>query len=727
MTALTGMALANAGVLRALHSGAHATPKALAEATGRDPKNMPRDLGRLEKNGLVVRAEGALPALTEMAEAALAELDRLGAAPAEFGLRHDQLLPDPDQPRKTFDPSELNGLSHSIDRHGLHTPLLVRPVDPATGCAVIIAGERRWRAIDDLIKWTEDGKVVGRGWTPDQPLPCRVVDVAERDRRLLAVMENIQRADVPNLELGQAFIALIDQDGMDLGDIAQELGKSKMFVADRVNVVRRATAETLAAFQRGEITWTALRDSVKAPTITPKMTLALVELADAIERFPDATWTGYTKIRIDVGTDSLPDLEHLGFAERLPSSRNGIAFERITGKGGEWVDTFAAGRERAEVLHAARVAVIGEGAAADLRRLDTYASRFLAFPKSLPSDDSDDDDADQDAPPSPFPLEGGKAGIGGEPAERAGSERVAPPAPSTSPSPGHTPNLDHSPSESPAVGSRRGSTPFEGEGSPIAALTPRERLALLELAHKIQHSPAAIRPLGKGAATIGKYWTAGSFAQLAQVHRLIIPHHGPDHPPVALLTDKGLEWLTDEGLIGDDGLIAIDAEMLERARAAVSDALGPEPYSTAWLIEQPVVEQPVVDAAAEPAPEQPETDPAEIAAAEALGDIAEALDHLCRSYDLLCSGTIDHEVFRTLAATAERDGPFRVGADIDEAGIVWARNGEAMCVCDSNGELPTDLARAQALLVCAALNLACGFRPLSALEADPEPSSDEEA
>jgi ParB family chromosome partitioning protein len=102
----------------------------------------------------------------------------------------DQIIPNPDQPRRSFDPEHLERLSNSIQLHGVIQPIVVR----RTGSRYeLICGEQRWRAAE----------LAGL-----ESIPAVVSDVAEGERLQLALIENVQRADLNPIELAHAFHAL---------------------------------------------------------------------------------------------------------------------------------------------------------------------------------------------------------------------------------------------------------------------------------------------------------------------------------------------------------------------------------------------------------------------------------------------------------------------------------------------------------------------------------------
>ncbi len=105
-------------------------------------------------------------------------------------LRIDQIVPNPDQPRRIFDPEHLERLANSIRLHGVIQPIVVRP---AGNRFELICGEQRWRAAE----------LAGL-----ESIPVVVSDVDEVERLELALIENVQRADLNPIELAHAFRAL---------------------------------------------------------------------------------------------------------------------------------------------------------------------------------------------------------------------------------------------------------------------------------------------------------------------------------------------------------------------------------------------------------------------------------------------------------------------------------------------------------------------------------------
>jgi len=131
------------------------------------------------------------------------------------------LQPGRFQPRMSFDEQPLQELAASIREKGVLSPILVRPIGPDR--YEIVAGERRWRAAQ-LAK-LHDVPVVVRELPDDQALE-------------LAIIENVQRADLNAIEEGAAYEELISQFGRTQEDVAREVGKSRSHVANTIRLLK---------------------------------------------------------------------------------------------------------------------------------------------------------------------------------------------------------------------------------------------------------------------------------------------------------------------------------------------------------------------------------------------------------------------------------------------------------------------------------------------------------
>ena len=131
----------------------------------------------------------------------------------------ENIRPNPQQPRTIMDEAKLAGLAASIKEHGLIQPLIVTTT--ADGYT-IIAGERRWRAA--TLAGLKTVPVVVKETTPQEMLE-------------LAIIENIQRADLNALEEAQAYRQLMDEFGLTQEEVADRVGKGRSTVANLVRLL----------------------------------------------------------------------------------------------------------------------------------------------------------------------------------------------------------------------------------------------------------------------------------------------------------------------------------------------------------------------------------------------------------------------------------------------------------------------------------------------------------
>jgi ParB family chromosome partitioning protein len=174
-----------------------------------------------------------LGALIPPPDAATAESSgSTGAAPSVLEVPVADIMPNPRQPRAAMPPEALSELADSIREHGVIQPIIVarteavRGVNSGTSPASpyqIIAGERRWRAA--RLAGLPTVPVIVKGATPQQFLE-------------LALVENIQRADLNALEEAEAFRALMDDFGLNQAEVAEKVGKSRVAVANTLRLLR---------------------------------------------------------------------------------------------------------------------------------------------------------------------------------------------------------------------------------------------------------------------------------------------------------------------------------------------------------------------------------------------------------------------------------------------------------------------------------------------------------
>jgi len=146
------------------------------------------------------------------------------AAPKEIS--PDRMVPiehvsrNPRNPRRQFDEAELQDLASSISQHGIVQPVVVRPVGDRYE---IIAGERRWRA----------AQLAGL-----HEIPVIVRDVDDRTALEIAIVENVQRADLNPLEEALGYDQLIAEYGYTQNDLGGIIGKSRSHVANSLRLLK---------------------------------------------------------------------------------------------------------------------------------------------------------------------------------------------------------------------------------------------------------------------------------------------------------------------------------------------------------------------------------------------------------------------------------------------------------------------------------------------------------
>ncbi|MGQ0765303.1 MAG: ParB/RepB/Spo0J family partition protein [Gemmatimonadota bacterium] len=167
----------------------------------------PRRLGR----GLEALMSAARPGLDETATTA-------PAPPLELYI--SRIAPNPFQPRREFDPTELAALENSLRTNGLLQPVTVRTT--ATGTYQLVAGERRLRAAARL------------GWTT---IPATVREFDDQSMLVMALVENLQRADLNPLDEAAGYRRLQDEFHLSQQDVATAVGKDRSTVANLLRLL----------------------------------------------------------------------------------------------------------------------------------------------------------------------------------------------------------------------------------------------------------------------------------------------------------------------------------------------------------------------------------------------------------------------------------------------------------------------------------------------------------
>lgn len=133
----------------------------------------------------------------------------------------NEIIPNRDQPRKTFDEAALEELAQSIKQHGVLQPLLVRPIP--SGGYQLVAGERRWRAC----------RIAGLN-----KVPVVIKELTDTETMEIAIIENLQREDLNPIEEAEGLQVLIDKCGYTQEEVAVSVGKSRPAIANSLRLLR---------------------------------------------------------------------------------------------------------------------------------------------------------------------------------------------------------------------------------------------------------------------------------------------------------------------------------------------------------------------------------------------------------------------------------------------------------------------------------------------------------
>ena len=134
----------------------------------------------------------------------------------------EKIFANPDQPRRTFEPEQLNDLANSVRAKGVIQPLIVRDRPDHPGEFEIVAGERRWRAAQ--MAQQHELPVIHRAFSDTEVLE-------------VAIIENIQRADLNPVEEAFGYRQLMDKFGHTQEQMAEALGKSRSHIANLLRLL----------------------------------------------------------------------------------------------------------------------------------------------------------------------------------------------------------------------------------------------------------------------------------------------------------------------------------------------------------------------------------------------------------------------------------------------------------------------------------------------------------
>jgi len=162
----------------------------------------------------------------------------------------EDIIPDPNQPRKNFDDAKLKELAQSIEQHGLLQPILVRPIRDRK--FEIIHGERRWRACKLIEKKT---------------ILAQVRNISDKEKIEIQLIENLQREDLNPIEEAETYEILIEKFNYTHEQIGKKIGKSREYVTNKLRLLQ-LPSEVQEKIKRKELTEGHARVilSLKEPT-----------------------------------------------------------------------------------------------------------------------------------------------------------------------------------------------------------------------------------------------------------------------------------------------------------------------------------------------------------------------------------------------------------------------------------------------------------------------------
>jgi ParB/RepB/Spo0J family partition protein len=266
-------------VLRLLRDQPQGDAGHLARLTGRDGSNVRRDMHKLIDAG-VVQHDGACWSLTDKGRQWVAGQDVAeglispdGSAVPVTRWPIDQIRPNP--ANRPIDPETIPDLALSIiGADDVLQPLILTPPD-ANGVRMILAGERRWRAVRHIL---ETGSALPAALTPGVPFIER--EATEAEALQITIIENSQRQDLSPWEDAQLLLQLQAATGWNASELARNIGRAAegersglRDVQTKLKVAREASPAAIAAYLENR-SWDQLRNSVsqpKAPTLSDQV------------------------------------------------------------------------------------------------------------------------------------------------------------------------------------------------------------------------------------------------------------------------------------------------------------------------------------------------------------------------------------------------------------------------------------------------------------------------
>lgn len=176
------------------------------------------------------------------------------------------LVPNPKQPRQHFAESDLAELAASIQTLGVLQPILVRPSKSLVGRYEIVAGERRWRASQRASL---------------EQVPVVVKSIDDRTALEIALVENVQRANLNPVEEGRAYQRLVDEFALTQNEIAERVSKDRATVANMMRLLK-LPKEVLDLIENGSLSSGHARCLLAIKDSTAQVSLAKMAVSDEL-------------------------------------------------------------------------------------------------------------------------------------------------------------------------------------------------------------------------------------------------------------------------------------------------------------------------------------------------------------------------------------------------------------------------------------------------------------
>lgn len=167
----------------------------------------------------------------------------------------NDIKPNANQPRKTFNQKKISELAETIVQHGIIQPLVIRK---AKSGYELVAGERRWRAA------REAGL---------KNVPCLVRELTDQENMLLAIIENMHREDLNPVEEAEGINQMIKTYGLTQEQVSKSLGKSRPYITNSVRLLS-LPKEVIDLLSEGEITAGHARALLAVPGESTQISLA---------------------------------------------------------------------------------------------------------------------------------------------------------------------------------------------------------------------------------------------------------------------------------------------------------------------------------------------------------------------------------------------------------------------------------------------------------------------